>query len=101
MTGALYNTTVRQIIHKAAQLKGSNHKHLPKVDSLHTNRAVPHALKGALLLRAGFGALEAEALAGLPAKRRSGIAKSKASVIEESEAHTRRHGAGWICDDLV
>lgn len=61
--------------------------------SLHTDRAVPHALKGTLLLRgAGLGALEAEALGTRPAEWRRGIAKRKSRVVKEAEAHARRHG---------
>ena len=65
--------------------------------SLHTDRAVPHALEGALLLcGTGFGAREAEALGTRPAEWPGGIAESKASVVEEAEAHARRHGD--MCD---
>lgn len=68
--------------------------------SLHTNGAVPHALEDALLLRgAGLGALETEALTGLPAEGTSSIAKSKASVVKEAESHTRRHDGGFRYDD--
>lgn len=66
---------------------------LPEVHSLHTNRAVPHALESALLLRStGFGAREAEALGTRPAEWRRGIAERKASVVHEAESHARRHG---------
>lgn len=60
--------------------------------SLHTNRAVPHALESALLLRgggAGVGALESPALTTRPAEWCRGIAERKASVVEETEADTR------------
>lgn len=61
--------------------------------SLHTNRAIPHTLESALLLRsAGLGALEAETLGTRPAEWSRGIAKSRTSVVEETEAHARRHG---------
>lgn len=69
---------------------------LPKVDSLHTNRAVPQALEGVLLLSStGLGALPAEALGTRPAEWRGGIAECKASVVHEAETHARRHGDSW------
>lgn len=61
--------------------------------SFHANRAVPHALEGALLLRStGFGAREAEALGTRPAEWRRGIAEGKASVVQKPESHAGRHG---------
>lgn len=69
--------------------------------SLHADRAVPHALESALLLRgagAGFGALEAPTLTTRPAERRRGIAEGRASVVEEAESHTRRHDGGGESD---
>jgi hypothetical protein len=68
--------------------------------SLHTNRAVPHALESALLLSsAGLGALEAEALGTRPAEWRRGIAERKASVVEEAETHARRRHCVWLVDE--
>lgn len=69
------------------------HSNLPEMHSLHTNRAIPHALESALLLRSvGLGALESEALATRPAEWSGSIAESRASIVEEAEAHARRHG---------
>lgn len=65
------------------------------MNSLYTNRAVPHALESALLLGGigtGLRALEAETLGTRPAEWRRGIAEGKASAVEEAESHTRRHG---------
>lgn len=63
---------------------------IPEMHSLHTNRAVPHALESALMLSsAGLGALESEALGTRPAEWRRGIAERKASVVEEAETHSR------------
>lgn len=53
-----------------------------------------------MLRGAGLGALETEALAGLPAEGTSGIAESKASVVKEAESHARRHDGGLRYDDL-
>lgn len=67
---------------------------LPEVNSLHTDRAVPHALESALLggIGTSLSAREAETLGTRPAEWRSGIAESKASAVEETESHARRHG---------
>lgn len=86
----------RSAIIPKSDFKASNgSKVLPEVHSLHTNRAVPHALESALLL-GGIGpslrALEAETLSTRPAEWRRGIAESKARTVEETESHTRRHG---------
>lgn len=73
------------------------------MDGLHTHRAVPQALESALLLRgagAGFGALEAPALATLPAEWGSGIAEGSTRVVKEAETHARRHGGGGESDVL-
>lgn len=68
--------------------------------SLHTNRAVPHALESALLLcGAGLGALEPETLGTRPAEWRRGIAERKASVVEEAETHARRRHYVWLVDE--
>lgn len=61
--------------------------------SLHTNRTIPHTLEGALLLRrAGLGALESETLGTRPAEWSRSIAECRTSIVEEAEAHARRHG---------
>ena len=68
--------------------------------SLHTNRAVPHALESALLLcGAGLGALEPEALGTRPAEWRRGIAERKASVVKEAKTHTRRGHCVWVVSE--
>lgn len=62
---------------------------------LHTNRAIPHTLENTLLLRGTGtepGALGSEAPGTRPAEWPSRIVKSKARVVQEAEADTRRHG---------
>lgn len=69
ITGALQSQEHQQASSEVNKIWHKRSHVLPEMHSLHTNRAVPHALKGTLLLRgAGLGALEAEALGTRPAE---------------------------------